>query len=68
MADTFDGKYIEYKSKGDEKHSIEQYHQKIRLYLRDMIVNLRTSGELKIHLTINKDSNLEPLKHSKIIS
>ena len=68
MADTFDDKYLEYKSKVDEKHSIEQYHQTIRPYLRDMIVNLRTSGEWKIHLTMNIDSNLEPLKHSKIIS
>ena len=68
MAHTFDDKYIEYKSKGVEKHSIEQYYQKIRPYLRDRIVSLRTSGEWKIHLTMNKVSNLEPLKNSKIIS
>ena len=68
MAHTFDDKYIEYKSKGDEKHWIEQYHQKIRPYLGDSIVSLRTYGEWKIHLTMNKISNLEPLKNSKIIS
>ena len=42
--------------------------KKKRAYLGDSIVSLRTYGELKIHLTMNKISNLEPLKNSKIIS
>ena len=41
----FDDKYIEYKSKGDEKLSTAKYLNKIRPYLHDVIYNLKPSGE-----------------------
>lgn len=45
VAGAFDDKYIEHKSEGDEELSIEECYQKIRHYLRDMINDLRASGD-----------------------
>ena len=68
----FDDKYIAYKStNGSKNTSIEQYLQKIRLYLGIMIDKLKKSGEQKIQLTINvnfmssKDNNDKRIMHSK---
>ena len=38
---------VSLKSKGDEKQSIEQYFEKIRLYLGKIIDDLGASGESK---------------------
>lgn len=38
--DAFNDKYIEYKSKGDEKLSMKQYLEKIEPYLDNMIDKL----------------------------
>ena len=66
--------YIEYKSNGDRNKtlSIEEYLTKIRLYLKDIINNLKKSDTWKIQLTIavnfisSKDDNDEErVMHSK---
>ena len=45
--------YIEYKSKGDRKTlSVEEYLDKTRPYLEDIINNLQKSHTWKIQLTI----------------
>ena len=44
-------RHIEYKSEGSEKLSIEQYFEKIKPYLDNMIDKLIKSGEWKINLT-----------------
>ena len=46
--------YIEYESNGDrnKKLSVEEYLNKIRPYLKDIIYNLKKSNTLKIQLTI----------------
>ena len=41
-------KYIEYKSNGNTTALTEQYVEKIKAYLGDMIDELKKSGELKI--------------------
>ena len=70
-AGVFDDKYIQYKSEGDEKLTMEQYLQKIRPYLHDVIGNLKTSGKWKIDPSMNitvmssKDSGEKLLMHSK---
>ena len=56
IAGTFDDQYIEYKSEGYGKLSIEQYLDEIRPYLIDMIDNLRASGEWKIQLAMKVTS------------
>ena len=63
--------YNEYKSEGGKKLSIEQCVETLRPYLRNMIANIRTSGELKIHLTMkinfmsSKVSDKKLLMHSE---
>ena len=65
--------YIEDKSKGDRKTlSVEEYLNKIRPYLKDVINNLKTSDTQKIQLTITinfisskNDNNEECVIHSK---
>ena len=42
--DTFDDKYIKHRCESGKKLSIRQYLGRIRLYLRDMMYDLRTSG------------------------
>ena len=44
-------RHIEYKSEGSEKLSIEQYFEKIKPYLDNMIDKLIKSGKWKINLT-----------------
>ena len=50
--------YIEYKSKGNRNKtvSIEEYLNKIRLYLKDIINNLKKPDTWKIQLTIANNS------------
>ena len=55
-------KFSEYKSKGNENTSIEQYLEKIRPYLGNTSDDLRPDGEWKIHLTIK--INFISSKHS----
>ena len=65
--------YIEYKSSCDRNKtlSVEEYLNKIRSYLEDIIINLRKSDTWKIQLTIaNKfvssiDNDKERVIHSK---
>ena len=49
--DTFNSIYIEYESKGDRNKtlSIRKYLNLIRPYLRDIINDHKTQGELKVH-------------------
>ena len=42
--DTFDDKYIKHRCERGKKLSIRQYLGRIRLYLCDMMYDLRTSG------------------------
>ena len=53
MNGAFNDTYIKYKSKGDENTPVEQYHEKIRPYLGDMIDKFKKSGEWKIQSTMN---------------
>ena len=48
------GNYIGYESNGDrnKKLSIEEYLNKIRPYLKDIINNLKKSNTWKIQLTV----------------
>ena len=65
--------HIEYESKGNRKTpSIEEYLNKTRLYLKNIIDNLKKSDTWKIQLTIainfiySKDNDdEESVKHSK---
>ena len=70
--------YIKYESKGDEskgdrnkKLSVENFLNKIRSYLKDIINNLKKSDLWKIQLTItinfisSKDNNKKHVMHSK---
>lgn len=69
--DTFDDKYIKHKCESGKKLSIGQYLGRIRLYLRDMMYDLRTSGAWKTQLTAKitfmllKDSSKSEPMHSK---
>ena len=65
--------YIEYESNGDRYKilSVEEYLNKIRLYLKNIINDLKKSDTQKIQLTIavkfisSKDNDEEPGMHSK---
>ena len=65
--------YIKYESNGDRNKtlSIEEYLNKIRQYLNDIINNLKKSDTLKIQLTIANnflssiDNDEERVVHSK---
>ena len=48
--DALNDKYIEYKSKGDEKLSMKQYLEKIRPYLDDTKEKRKKSNGWKIQL------------------
>ena len=49
--------YIEYESKSDRNKSlsVEEYLNKVRLYLKDIINNLKKSDSCKIQLTISNN-------------
>ena len=65
--------YIEYESNGDRNKipSVEEYLNKIKPYLKDIINNLKKSGTWKIQLKIDNnfissiDNNEERVMHSK---
>ena len=65
--------YIEYESNGDRNKtlSLEEYLNRIRPYLKDIINNLKKSGTWKIQLTIANnfisfaDNDEERVMHSK---
>ena len=69
----WNNKYIEYESNGDRNKSLslEEYLNKIKPYLRDIIIDLQESNTWKIQLTIviifisSKDAEEEPVMHSK---
>ena len=69
----FSNNYVEYENNADKdkKLSIEEYLDKIRPYLSDIVNNHKTQGEWKIQLTIainlisSKDSNEAHTMHSK---
>ena len=46
--------YVDYESNGDKNEtlSVEEYLQKFRLYLKDIVNNLKKSDMWKINLTI----------------
>ena len=64
--------YIEYKSKDDRKTlSVEEYFNKIRWYLKDILNNLKNSDSWKTQLTVainfisSKNNDEERVMHSK---
>ena len=65
--------YIEYESNGDSNKdlTLEEYLDKLKPYLRDIITDLQNSDTWKIHLTIAisfiplKDVDEERLMHAK---
>ena len=65
--------YIEFEHNGDRNKypSVKQYLNKIKAYLRDIIINLQKSDTWKKQLTIainfisSKDVEEEPVMHSK---
>ena len=65
--------YIEYESNSDRNKilSVEKYFDKLRLYLKDVINNLKKSDTWKIRLTIENnfissiDNDEEHVMHSK---
>ena len=65
--------YIEYESNGDSNKdlTLEKYLDKLKPYLRDIIIDLQNSDTWKIHLTIAisfiplKDVDGERLMHAK---
>ena len=69
----FDDSYILYESKGDKdaKLSLEDYFNKIRSYLNNMINNHKARGEWKIQLSMkinfvsSKDNNESRRMHTK---
>ena len=54
MSNFWSSNYIEYKNTGDRNKilSVEQYLNKIRPYLKDIINNLKKSDTWKIQLTM----------------
>ena len=50
--------YIEYESNGDKNRnlSLDEYRNKIKTYLRNMIINLQDSAAQNIQLTIEINS------------
>ena len=66
-------KYIEYESSGDRNKnlSLKEYLDKIKPYLRDIVINPQKSDTWKIHLTIainfisSKDVDEECVMHSQ---
>ena len=54
QTNNWNNNYIKYEISGDRNKnlSVKEYLDKIKPYLRDMIINFKKSGTLKIHLTI----------------
>ena len=50
----WDNNFIEYESNGDRNKniSVKEYHNKIKLYLKYIIIDLQKSGTWKVQLTI----------------
>ena len=50
----WNNKYIEYESNGDSNKDLplEEYFDKLKSYLRDIMIDLQNSDTWKIHLTI----------------
>ena len=73
LRDFWSKNYVEYESIGDRNKTVlvEEYFNKIRPYLKDIINNLKKSHTWKVQLTIvNKfisciDNNEEHVIHSK---
>ena len=73
VSDFWSNNYMEYKSNGDRNKtlSVEEYLNKIRPYLKDIINNLKKSDTWKIQLTIANnfissiDNDEERVMHSK---
>ena len=65
--------YIEYESNGDRNKTLspEEYLNKVRRHLKDIINNLKKSGTWKIQVTIainfisSRDNDEESVMHSK---
>ena len=65
--------YIEYENNGDSNKDLttEEYLDKLKPYLKDIIIDLQNSDTRKIHLTIatsfisSKDVDEERLMHAK---
>ena len=66
--DVFNDKYIKCKSGSHGKLTIEKYLETIGPYRQDMIDDLKTSGEWKIHLTTKMDfvSTTGPIKYRQM--
>ena len=73
VSNFWSNKYTEYESNGDKNKtlSVEEYLNKIRPYLKDIINNLKKSETLKIKLTIanniisSLENDEERVMHSK---
>ena len=54
VRNVWNNNYIEYESNGDKNRnlSLDEYRNKIKTYLRNMIINLQNSDAQNIHLTI----------------
>ena len=73
MGDCWNNNYIEYESNGDRNKnlSLKEYLNKIKPYLRDLIIDLQKSGTWKFQLTIavnfllSKDVDEERVMHLK---
>ena len=44
--------YIDYESNGDKNVSLDEYLNKIKPYLKDIIIDLQSSSRQKIQLTV----------------
>ena len=58
VRNVWNNNYIEYESNGDKNRnlSLDEYRNKIKTYLRNMIINLQDSAAQNIHLTIEINS------------
>ena len=71
IAGAFNDKYVDCKSEGDKKLSIEQLLKKIKPYLDNMIDILKAFHEWKTHLSMKinfmarKDNGEKQIMHSK---
>ena len=73
VSNFWNNNYIEYESNGDRNKnlSLEEYLNKSKPYLRDVIINLQESRTWKIQLTIainfisSKDTEEDRVMHSK---
>ena len=58
VRNVWNNNYIEYESNGDKNRnlSLDEYRNKIKTYLRNMIINLQNSAAQNIQLTIEINS------------